>query len=108
MEKTCTQCAAAFEVTDRELAFLKNIAPSFGEISFGIPPPELCPVCREQLRMMHRNERSLYHRKCDKSGKQIISMYSPEEPYKVYDQEVWWSDALDPLEYGREFDFSRP
>jgi len=26
----------------------------------------------------------------------------------VYDQHVWWSDEWDALEYGRDFDFSRP
>ncbi len=38
----------------------------------------------------------------------MISMYSPEEPYKVFDQDIWWSDRFDPLQYGRAFDFSRP
>jgi hypothetical protein len=26
----------------------------------------------------------------------------------VYEQEVWWSDKWDPMDYGRAFDFSRP
>lgn len=108
MEKQCVQCSASFEITSRELEFLRNITPSFGGTTCEIPPPTLCPTCREQLRMAHRNERSLYHTKCGKSGRQIISMYCPDEPYKVYDQQIWWSDAYDPLEYGREFDFSRP
>lgn len=35
-------------------------------------------------------------------------MYPPDTPFKVYDQEIWWSDKWDPLEYGRPFDFNRP
>ena len=58
--------------------------------------------------MSHRNEWGLYHRKCDLTGKQIISMFSPDKPYTVYDQSDWWSDAYDPLAYGRDFDFSKP
>jgi len=25
----------------------------------------------------------------------------------VYDQEIWWSDKWDALDYGRDFDFSK-
>lgn len=35
-------------------------------------------------------------------------MYAPEAPYVVYCPECWWSDAWDPLDYGRDYDFSRP
>jgi len=60
-----------------------------------------------QRRLLFRNDLCLYHRKSDLSGKDIISIYSPEKPYKVFDQEEWWSDAWDELSYGRDFDFSR-
>jgi len=35
-------------------------------------------------------------------------MYPPDAPFKVYDQEIWWSDKWDARSYGRDFDFSRP
>lgn len=35
-------------------------------------------------------------------------MYPPEAPYRVYCPACWWSDAWDPLDYGRDYDFSRP
>jgi len=59
-------------------------------------------------RLAFRNEMSLYHRKCDKSGKQMISMYSPENPLVIYDQKIWWSDDWDAMEYGRDYDFTKP
>jgi len=34
-------------------------------------------------------------------------MYAPNTPYKVYDQETWWSDKWDPLMHGRDYDESR-
>ena len=40
--------------------------------------------------------------------KDIISMYAPDAPFKVYEQEIWWSDQWDPLQYGRDFDFKKP
>jgi hypothetical protein len=72
-----------------------------------IPPPTLCPDCRQQRRLSFRNERKLYKRKCDATGKDIISIYSPDKPYTVYHQDYWWSDAWEPMDYGRDFDFSR-
>ncbi len=72
-----------------------------------IPDPTCCPKCREKRRLAFRNERKLYKRKCDFSGKEIISIYSPDKPYKVYNQKVWWSDQRDALDYRRDFDFSR-
>ena len=79
----------------------------FQKGAFLIPPPTLCPDCRQQRRLSFRNERKLYKRKCDATGKDIISVYSPISPFTVYEQEYWWSDDWDPIEYGREFDFSR-
>lgn len=65
-----------------------------------------------KIRTCHRNERNLYRRKSDKSGKDIISLYTDPppwgEPYKVFSQEEWRSDDFDPMKEGRDFDFSRP
>jgi hypothetical protein len=71
-----------------------------------IPPPTLCPDCRAQRRLSFRNERKLYKRKCDATGKDIVSIYSPDKPYTVYHQDSWWSDSWDQMDYGRGFDFS--
>ncbi|MFA6523083.1 MAG: hypothetical protein WCS85_01825 [Candidatus Peribacteraceae bacterium] len=105
---TCKQCSAPFEITSDDLAFLEKVSPVFAGKKELIPPPKLCPDCRQQRRLSWRNERNLYHRKCDFSGKQIISMYASDKAQKVYDQDVFWSDKWDPLDTGRPFDFSRP
>src|SRR6185295_14322333 len=89
------------------LKFYDEISPVFARKKFPIPAPTLCPECRLQRRMSFRNERSLYHRKCDLTGKQIVSMHSESKPITVYDQEEWWGDRWDALEYGREFDFAK-
>jgi hypothetical protein len=61
-----------------------------------------------QRRLSFRNERKLYHRKCDLTGKQIISLYSPSEKNVVYGPDAWWSDKWDAKSYGQDFDFDRP
>jgi hypothetical protein len=103
----CKQCNQSFEVTAQDRKFYEDVSPVFDKKKCLIPEPTLCPDCRLQRRLAWRNERNLYHRKCDLSGKQIISIYSPEKPFKVFDQDEWWGDKWNPLDYGRDFDFSR-
>jgi Zn ribbon nucleic-acid-binding protein len=74
----------------------------------GVPPPTLCPEERQRRRLAWRNERNLYHRTCDATGKKIISMFSPEKPFPVYCNDYWWSDQWDARDYGKDFDFTRP
>lgn len=105
--KTCPHCSASFEITDKDLEFYEKVSPKFGDKKYSIPTPKLCPDCRQQRRLSFRNERKLYKRKCNATGKDIISIYSPDKPYKVYEQSYWWSDKWDPLDYGRDFDFTK-
>ncbi len=72
-----------------------------------IPTPTLCPEERQRRRLAFRNERKLYKRTCDFSWKEIISIYSPDKPYKVYDQNIWWSDKWDALDYGVDIDMKK-
>lgn len=106
--KTCIQCKSSFEVHADELEFIKNIIFTYGNKKFTPSEPEYCPDCRQQLRVIHRNEQYLYQVKSDLSDKQLISIYNPEIPHTIYSQEEWNSDQWDPMSYGRDFDFSRP
>lgn len=105
--KSCLHCEKSFDITQWDLDFYTKISPTFAWQKFQIPTPTLCPDCRQRRRLSFRNERTLYKRICDASGKQIISIYSPDKPYKVYDQKIRWSDGWDPMSYGRDFDFSK-
>ena len=108
MKKLCRHCSSAFEITPADLAFYEKVSPVFNGKKELIPSPTLCPACRRQRRHSHRNERNLYHRKCDRTGKSIISCYGPHSPVIVYNHHDWWSDAWDARTYGKAFDFSRP
>lgn len=104
----CRQCQSSSSVEDWDLAFFKKMACTFGDKTFEIPLPTLCPNCRQQRRLAQANQLNLYKRKCDLTGKIIISNFHSSSPYKVYDQETWHSDKWNPLDYGRDFDFKRP
>ena len=105
--KTCPNCGQEFAITDKDLEFYDKISPVFNGTKYEIPAPTLCPDCRQQRRLAWRNERKLYKRKCDLTWKNIISIYSPDSKYKVFDQKEWRSDKWNPLDYGRDFDFSK-
>ncbi|EKE26695.1 MAG: hypothetical protein ACD_4C00189G0001, partial [uncultured bacterium (gcode 4)] len=105
--KNCRLCSASFNITNLDLQFYDKVSPVFGWVKYPIPSPTLCPDCRQQRRLSFRNERNLYKRKCDLTQKDIISIYSPDKPYKVYGQSEWWSDKWNPLDYHKDFDFGR-
>jgi hypothetical protein len=104
---SCRHCLQAFDVTQDDLAFYETVSPVFAGKKELISPPTQCPDCRLQQRLLFRNELTLYHRKSDLTGKQIVSIFAQDKPYKVYDQDEWWGDQWDGLAYGRPFDFGR-
>jgi hypothetical protein len=108
-------CKAEFEITKDDLDFYDRISPVFPSTALGagngkkepIPPPTLCPDCRQQRRLSYRNERKFYRRKCDRTKKEIVSVYSPEKPCIVFDQTFWWSDGWDQLATARDVDLNQ-
>ena len=58
-------------------------------------------------RFSFRNEKQLYRRKCDLTGKEIISLYSTTSPFKVYDAKEWFTDKWSAMSYGKNYDFSQ-
>src|SRR3989344_2422305 len=99
--RTCQNCKNSFAIEPEDFKFYEKIK---------VPPPTWCPECRMMRMMMFRNERVLYRRKCNALGhdEEIISVFSPEKPFTVYDYKYWWSDAWNPFDYGRDYDFSKP
>jgi hypothetical protein len=97
--KICQNCKKDFTIEPDDFGFYEKIK---------VPPPTFCPECRYVRRLLDRNEYNLYKRKCDATGKNIISIYRQEMPFPVYEQEYWKSDKFDAIEYGRDFDFSIP
>lgn len=106
--KKCKISGKGFFVTDKDWEYYDKKSPIFWGQKYSLPSPTLSPEERKRRRLAWRNERKLYHRKCDKTGNSLISIYSPEKPYTVYDQKVWWGDDWNPSDYGMSFDFEKP
>jgi hypothetical protein len=104
----CIQCKSPFQNSTSLIDFLNRASPVIAEKKYKIPEPSLCPDCRMKQRIRMRNFFHLYHRQCDKTSKQIISMYDKDVAFPVYETKEWWSDDWSALDYGRDFDFSKP
>ena len=98
--KQCQNCKIKFTIEPEDFEFYKKI---------DVPEPTFCPDCRMQRRMTFRKEGPyFYKRKCDATGKNLISFFHPKSPIKIYGREYWWSDKWDAIEYGRDYDFNKP
>jgi hypothetical protein len=97
--KNCQNCKNQFIIEPDDFAFYEKMK---------VPAPTWCPQCRQVRRMAWRNDRSLYRRTCNapEHGEQIISVFSSQSSFVVYDQSFWWSDAWDSLSYGDDYNFS--
>ncbi|MCX6808022.1 MAG: hypothetical protein NTZ80_04510 [Patescibacteria group bacterium] len=104
---TCVKCSNQFDVIEDDLSFCDRISPVFNGKKYQIPFSTLCPACRQQRKMAFRNEHNLYARKCDLTGKKIISIYNDSSKFTVYDQKIWWGDSWNEMDYGMDFDFNR-
>lgn len=97
--KICQNCKKEFTIDSEDFNFYEKVK---------VPPPTFCPECRMQRRMAWRNERTLHRNKCAKTGQSLISCFSADSPFVIYERDIWWSDKWDPTDYGIEYDFKKP
>lgn len=106
--KICRQCQNKFEITNIDFEFLDKLSPIIAWQKYTIPSPSMCPDCRKIQRLAWRNEKNIFKRKCDKSGKEIIAIFPPNSPFTIYNENLWNSDIWDAKDYWKKFDFNRP
>ena len=97
--RNCQNCKKDFVIEPDDFGFYEKMK---------VPPSTFCVDCRKQRRWVWRNNISLYNRKCELCDKGVVSLYSPESPFKIYCNKCWWSDNWDSKSYGVDYDFSRP
>ncbi|MEK7122921.1 MAG: hypothetical protein AAB855_03635, partial [Patescibacteria group bacterium] len=94
----CQNCKQSFTIEQDDFAFYEKMK---------VPPPTWCPECRLIRRLASVSYRTLYKNTCRTCGKGLLAMFPSDTPFIVYCNACWWSDAWDPLSYGRDYDFSR-
>ena len=101
--RTCTRTGEEFAIYQSDIDLLDRVSPTIGWEKFNLPLPKLSPTSRLRRMMMFRNERTLYKRKCSKTGKSIVALYPEEYQGKVYSPDERWSDDWDPLAFAKDY-----
>ena len=98
--RICPVSGRSFVITPEEQQYYQDRS---------LPLPTLHPFERARRRMSFApNLTTVYTRSCAATGASLLSYYAPSSPVTVYDRAYWFSDAFDPMQYGRDIDFSRP
>ena len=98
-KKQCQNCHNEFVIEPEDFNFYEKMK---------VPAPTFCPQCRFQRRIMFRNERVLYKRKCDLCNKDMVTTFSPDSKLVIYCPACWWSDKWDDGEYFLDYNPGRP
>jgi hypothetical protein len=89
-------CEKEFELTVEDIEFLKI---------FQVPPPNYCPTCRRIRHLVHSGTFQFFQVNCqapDHSEK-IISIFSKECPFPIYDWKYFISDKFEPFSFGKKY-----
>ncbi len=97
MKNTCAISKQTFEISDQEL----DLRAKFG---FADTLPNTLPKYRFQHLGAFWPQWHFHKRKCNKTGKQVISIFSPECPYPVWDRKEWFNHSNPPEQ---DFDFKQ-
>ena len=97
--KQCQNCKARFTIEPADFKFYKKM---------DVPEPTFCPDCRAQRRLAFRSGRALYKRKVEGIKEEVFSCISPKSPYKVCNSDLWLTDKIDTMKYGKDYDFNKP
>jgi len=100
-ERVCFECKQNFQVEKEDINFYHM---------FRVPPPKLCPKCRQIRRLgMLMRVPKFFKRLCNAPGhtESVVTVFPPSSPHKIYDLTYWYSDDWDPTSYGRQYNLSR-
>ena len=81
---TCLRCTQPFPIDERDQAYYAKRQ---------VPAPKCCPKCRLKRRLSFRNERKLFARRDDATGKTIVSNIRPDAPFPVFHTDEWQKQA---------------
>ncbi len=99
--RTCRQCGNSFQVYQEDIDFYQM---------FKVPPPTICPFCRKKRRFAHlMRVPKFFKRLCQspRHNEEVITVFPPDSPHKVYDFSYWHSDKWEAADCGRNYDFTR-
>lgn len=99
MEILCKTTGKRFTISEAEQKYCNDRA---------LPLATVEPLTLLKRLQAFRNRVHLYNATCASSGKAILSCFPPEKNYQVFDSTIWNGDSWDGLNYGRDYDSTRP
>src|SRR3989338_5417425 len=99
INKTCIWCDKQFKIFPEDKAMYD---------AMDLPMPDKCHICRWKRGLAFWSFGKFRKIKSDLSGKTIITSLSEMNLSPIYARDEWSSDSWNPMEYGRDYDFSRP
>jgi len=80
--ETCKLCGTQFEIPENDQRYFQI---------HDVSHPKYCRLCSWQRKLSWQNECQIYKRKCDATGKTMISVYKEGTKFPVYEKEYWTS-----------------
>jgi hypothetical protein len=96
--RTCRFSGEKFYVRPEDVEFYKKIR---------VPLPTLSPSERIRRRLAYAPGYEFSKVKSGATGKEVVTVYSPRTPFKIYEHHIWFSPEFDPSYYAAEVDLTR-
>src|SRR3989344_724732 len=96
--KNCADCKNEFTIDSGDFILYQKI---------GLKIPEQCFFCRLKQYSAFWVFGKFRKGVSDLSGKSLITVMPANARYPIYKAKEWWSDAWDPMKFGRDYDESR-
>lgn len=97
--KICVNCKNEFSIDSGDLMLYEKI---------GLKIPGQCFECRMKQYSAFWVFGKFRKGVSDLSGESLITILPNNPRYPIYKSREWWGDAWDPMQYGMEYDSSRP
>lgn len=97
--RKCEHCGENFTITNSELSLYEKV---------GIELPLICNFCRIKSHLSFWMFGKFRKGRSDLSGENLITVLPEKNRYPIYASIEWFSDKWEGLDYGRDYDPSRP
>lgn len=97
--RICKWTWESFPIFQSDVDMINKLSPTIDWKKIQIPLPTLSPKARQIRRLLFRNEWNFYKSRSSKTWEPMISLYSPENEAKIFDQKEWWQEDWDPMDY---------
>ena len=97
--KICTSCNEKFVIDEGDLLLYEKV---------GLKVPSKCFNCRTKQYFIFSIFGKFRKGVSDLSGESLITVLPNKLRFPIYKSHEWWGDEWNPMDYGQEYDSSRP